>query len=180
MAWGIYRLPKVSLRPAMPDDSVPCGWLPARQVAYGRLTTFWLPHAIRHPPHAIRHTPSAIRHTPSAIRHTPLIPSSFLNYFIRSFSKLQLTHGNGRVMSQHHGRMERGGHGLPKVSPGPAISTLLRPVGGPPLKQPYGRFRGGPPAGRAACGCLPPLWTPHAVHLSSPLRADVRVERRSL
>jgi hypothetical protein len=31
--------------------------------------------------------------------------------------------------------MARGGHGLPKVSPGPASLTRLRPAGGPPLKR---------------------------------------------
>jgi hypothetical protein len=30
--------------------------------------------------------------------------------------------------------MERGGHVLPKVYLGPSCCTLLRPVGGPPLK----------------------------------------------
>jgi hypothetical protein len=38
-----------------------------------------------------------------------------------------------------HRRTTRGGHGLPKVSPGPAMSychTLLHPVGGPTLKRP--------------------------------------------
>jgi hypothetical protein len=58
--------------------------------------------------------------------------------------------------------MARGGHGLPKVSLGP---TLLCSAGGPPLKQPYGRFRVGPPAGLVACGRLLPFWTPHAVSL---------------
>jgi hypothetical protein len=43
--------------------------------------------------------------------------------------------------------------------------TLLRPVGGRPLKWPYGRFGGGLPAGQAACGHLLPYWTPHAVRL---------------
>jgi hypothetical protein len=61
--------------------------------------------------------------------------------------------------------MARGGDGFPKVSPGPAILTLLRLVGGPPLKRPHGRFRGGPPAGQVACGRLLPFWTPHAVRL---------------
>jgi hypothetical protein len=28
--------------------------------------------------------------------------------------------------------------------------TILRPAEGPPLKRPHGRFRGSPPAGRAA------------------------------
>jgi hypothetical protein len=43
--------------------------------------------------------------------------------------------------------MARGGHGLPKVLPGPAM--------------PYPST----PCGRAACGRLLPFWTPHAVRL---------------
>jgi hypothetical protein len=46
-----------------------------------------------------------------------------------------------------------------KFHPGPPCLTLLCPAGGPPHKQPYGCFRGGPPAGRAACGHLLPPWT---------------------
>jgi hypothetical protein len=61
--------------------------------------------------------------------------------------------------------MARDGHGLPKVSNGPAISTLLCPAGGPSLKRPCGCFRGGPPTNRVAwCHLLPP-WIPHAVRL---------------
>jgi hypothetical protein len=48
---------------------------------------------------------------------------------------------------------------------GPLCPTILRPVGGPPLQQPYGRFRGGPSTGRAACGCPLPLWTLPTVRL---------------
>jgi hypothetical protein len=61
-----------------------------------------------------------------------------------------------------HGRMARGGHGLPEVCPG---LTLPRPMGRPPLKQPYGRSSGGQPTGHAACGRLLPTWIPHAVRL---------------
>jgi hypothetical protein len=43
--------------------------------------------------------------------------------------------------------------------------TFLRPAGMPPLKWPYGCFKGGLPARRAACGRLLPLLTPHAVRL---------------
>jgi hypothetical protein len=43
--------------------------------------------------------------------------------------------------------MGKGGHGLPKVSPGPA---MLYPS---------------TPCGRVTCGCLPPSWIPHAVRL---------------
>jgi hypothetical protein len=48
---------------------------------------------------------------------------------------------------------------------GPPCLTLLRPAGRPPLKQPYGGFRGGPPTGRAAYGHLLPLGTPYPVRL---------------
>jgi hypothetical protein len=43
--------------------------------------------------------------------------------------------------------------------------TLLRPAGRQPLKRPYNRFKGGPTTGWAACGRLPPQWTPRAVRL---------------
>jgi hypothetical protein len=62
-----------------------------------------------------------------------------------------------------HGRMARGGHGLPKVSPWPAMPYPSRPAGGPPLKRFYGCFRGRPPTKQAACNRLLPFWTPHAV-----------------
>jgi hypothetical protein len=61
--------------------------------------------------------------------------------------------------------MARGGHGLPKVSPGPAMPYPSTPCGQPPLKQPHSRFRGCPPCGQAACIHFLPLWTPHAVRL---------------
>jgi hypothetical protein len=48
-----------------------------------------------------------------------------------------------------------------KFHSGPPCSTHLRSAGRPPLKQPYGRFKGGPPAEWAACGRLLPL----AVHV---------------
>jgi hypothetical protein len=44
-----------------------------------------------------------------------------------------------------------------KFHPGAPSSTLLRPVGGLPLKQHYGYFM--------VYGHLLPFWTPHAVHL---------------
>jgi hypothetical protein len=48
---------------------------------------------------------------------------------------------------QTHGRMARGGHGIPKVLLGPTMPyyTIL--------------------CGQVACGHLLPLWTPHAVRL---------------
>jgi hypothetical protein len=43
--------------------------------------------------------------------------------------------------------MARGGHGLPKVSPGHALLYLSMPCGQGmyPLKRPHGRFMGCPP-----------------------------------
>jgi hypothetical protein len=70
-----------------------------------------------------------------------------------------------------HGRMARGGHGLTEVSFGPAMlylfmacgqatpETALRPFWGWPAHS------AGPPIVLAACGCLLPPWTSHAVHL---------------
>jgi hypothetical protein len=48
---------------------------------------------------------------------------------------------------------------------GPPCLTLLRPVGGPPLRRPSSCFRGDPTARRAACGHLLPFWAPHAIRL---------------
>jgi hypothetical protein len=48
---------------------------------------------------------------------------------------------------------------------GPPCLTLLCPVGGPSLKRPYSRFRGGLPAGQVACGSLLLIWTSYAVRL---------------
>jgi hypothetical protein len=46
-----------------------------------------------------------------------------------------------------HRRMAKGGHGLPNVSPGPAMPYLSMPCGQATLKQPYGCFWGSPPTG---------------------------------
>jgi hypothetical protein len=42
------------------------------------------------------------------------------------------------------------------------------PYRGPSLQRPYGRFRGGSPAGWVACSRHLPFWTPHAVRLWLP------------
>jgi hypothetical protein len=47
-----------------------------------------------------------------------------------------------------------------KFHPGPPCSNFLFLGGRPLLKQPYGHFRGGPPAGQAACNPLLPPFTP--------------------
>jgi hypothetical protein len=60
------------------------------------------------------------------------------------------------AQQNQYGRMARGGHGIPKVSPGPAMPIPSLPFGGggTPLKRPYSHFRG---------GRLLSLWTPHAI-----------------
>jgi hypothetical protein len=64
-----------------------------------------------------------------------------------------------------------------KYHSGPTCPNLLRPAGEPPQKRPNGRYRGDPPARRATCGRLLPLWTPHAVRLCvSPLKRRVFAE----
>jgi hypothetical protein len=63
-------------------------------------------------------------------------------------------------MGWGHGHMARGGHGLLKVSYGPAMPNLLCPAGGPPLKQPYSLLIGGLLTGRATCDRLIPFGHP--------------------
>jgi hypothetical protein len=61
--------------------------------------------------------------------------------------------------------MARGGHGSLNFQTGPPCQTFLRHAGGPPLKRPYGCFKGGLPTWRAVCDRLLPPWTTHAVCL---------------
>jgi hypothetical protein len=66
-----------------------------------------------------------------------------------------------------YGLMAKGGYGLPNVSPGPrptgpAMPYSSTPYGRATPETAYGRFRGDPLTGRAACGRLQPFWTPHA------------------
>jgi hypothetical protein len=68
--------------------------------------------------------------------------------------------------------MARGGHGLPKVSPRPA---MYYPTGRQHLTWPYDHFRGGSPAVLAVCGCLLPLWIPHAVSLCKAVRKAIEL-----
>jgi hypothetical protein len=58
--------------------------------------------------------------------------------------------------------MSRGGHGLPKVSPGPVMPYPSRSCGG---ATPYNRFRGGSPTRQVTYVRLLSLWTPHAVRV---------------
>jgi hypothetical protein len=83
----------------------------------------------------------------------------------RAWRDLRPLRGNQLICD--HERIARGGHGLSKVWPWPAMprSTLLGPTGEAPLEWLFSSFRGGPPAGWAvSCGLLP-LWTNHAVRL---------------
>jgi hypothetical protein len=54
-----------------------------------------------------------------------------------------------------------------KIHLGPPCPTLLCPVGGLPLKQPYGFFRRGSLTGRASCDRFLPTCTPTTVRLCS-------------
>jgi hypothetical protein len=65
-----------------------------------------------------------------------------------------------------------------KFHPGPPCPTLLHPAGGIPLRLPYDRFWGGPPAGRGACGRPLPFWTPHAARLCLLLKTGLFIVRR--
>jgi hypothetical protein len=56
-----------------------------------------------------------------------------------------------------HGRMARGGHGLPKVLLGHAMPSSSMPYGWPPLKWPYGHFRGGHSLGGQPAAVFHPL-----------------------
>jgi hypothetical protein len=62
------------------------------------------------------------------------------------------------------GRISRGGHGLPKVSPGTAIGTIHYP------SVPLGPFQGWLSAGWVACSGLLTPWTPPAVRLYDNLK----------
>jgi hypothetical protein len=64
----------------------------------------------------------------------------------RNAAPYSLPDGSWRLGIQR--RKARGGQGRAKVSLGP---VMLDP------STPFGRFRGGPPTGRAASGRLPPL-----------------------
>jgi hypothetical protein len=69
----------------------------------------------------------------------------------------------------HHGRMARGGHRLPKISPGPAMPNPPTPCGQaiPKTFQGWPARRGGLPTGWVPSDCLLPHWTSHAERLWS-------------
>jgi hypothetical protein len=85
---------------------------------------------------------------------------------------------NGSQNSSH-GRMGKSGHGLPKVSPGPAMPYPSVPCVRPPLKQSPGHFRGGSTAGRTACGhLLAPLDTPRRTPLNGSQNSNNDCKQR--
>jgi hypothetical protein len=72
-------------------------------------------------------------------------------------------HLKGKIsLWEHHWRMARGACGLPKV----LLGLANRHAVGRPLKRPYGRFRGGPPAGQVVYGYLLPFRLCRALTLS--------------
>jgi hypothetical protein len=80
--------------------------------------------------------------------------------------------------------MERGGYELPKVSLEPLpCGTHERPAGGTPMKQLYGRFRGGPPIRRAACGVRlssTPLDTPRRTPMGATTSLSPRTSLQQI
>jgi hypothetical protein len=114
---------------------------------------------------------------------TPQRPSNYYPFSIRPKSLPKVTHGRTNVKRETPTSPKQpksgAGQGVRlhsmgvwqgvamdlKFQPGPPCLTLLCPVGGLPLRRPYGRFRGGPPAGWVACGRLLPLQSRHAVRL---------------
>jgi hypothetical protein len=70
-----------------------------------------------------------------------------MNCFYRMISSSEFCSRRVPVLPQKHehkqGRISRGIHRLPRVSLGPTMPNPSKPCERPPLKQPYGRFRGG-------------------------------------
>jgi hypothetical protein len=74
-----------------------------------------------------------------------------------------------------HGRMARGSHGLPKVSPGPAMHNTSTPCWWAIPETALWLFQGWPARRAGVNGCLLPLWTPCAVRLWKKGREFVKV-----
>jgi hypothetical protein len=140
----------------MPDPSIPCKQPSLKQpdgpFRDGRPQGLAVCSHLLHPwtPHAVRHCPT---------RFGQLWLCLHLSDFLDG--RIDLRRRRRRQNLFFFGFMGvRQGVAMDflKFHPGPPCPTLLRPAGGPPLKQ---------PAGQAACGRLLPLWTPHAVRLCS-------------
>jgi hypothetical protein len=54
-----------------------------------------------------------------------------------------------------------------RMARGDSVTFHSGPHALPFYALPYGRFRGEPSTGLAACGCLLPLWPPHVVQQKS-------------
>jgi hypothetical protein len=109
ISWGFHELLKVSLRPAIPYHSTPC-----RRYPWNILWPFqgWLPVGSLQSSYYPLDNPC----------HTP---GSYPSYVSRHPDSLvfQLDFVN------NHGRMARGGHGLPKVWLGPTMPNPSMPCG---------------------------------------------------
>jgi hypothetical protein len=64
---------------------------------------------------------------------------------IRWTLRVTLSDASQKRRNKSNGRMARGGHGVSKISLGPAMLYPFMPCGRPPLKWTYGHFRSGCP-----------------------------------
>jgi hypothetical protein len=72
--------------------------------------------------------------------------------------------------------MAKSGHGLPKAWPGPAMPYLFTPCRWATPEMVLQPFQGWSAHRAAACSCLLPPWTPHAVRLCQVLNIPSRTE----
>jgi hypothetical protein len=72
------------------------------------------------------------------------------------------TRSSGMQSEKKHLHISKGGHELPRprVSQGPALPYTSKPCGRPPLKRPYGCFRGDCPQSRWPAAIFYPLGYP--------------------
>jgi hypothetical protein len=162
MARGGHGLPKVSSWPAMPYSSTPCGLVTPETVVswVSRLQGGLRPVAVFYP----------FGH-PTPYTYEGKEELLFCWHELSRFVVWRLCkHLFGIIVDflVNIGVWQGVAMNSQKFHPGPPMApcpTLLHPAGRRPLKRPKGRFRDGPPAGRAACGRFPPPRTPRAVGL---------------
>jgi hypothetical protein len=113
------------------------------------------------------HGPSSIPlNTPCHMPMREHVIELMVLVFISGLPKLHQTEVIWRhsAVSTLRGRVSRGIRGRPKVMLAPGMPYHSMPCRQPPLKRPYGRFRGGClQGGWPAAVSLPP-WIPHAIH----------------